>query len=137
MTIGQPRNDDPRRLRDLLLKVSGLAREHLLQSVVVGMAGIEGDRLYPEVIDYVESTLRIDDSIVRLTRERSVLFLTDVDRSSAEDIMERVLVEFHNEYPSMSAPSISLGYFEIGPESGEKTLKEVLPTLFMESTPSH
>jgi hypothetical protein len=137
MTIGQPRNDDPRRLRDLLLKISGLAREHSLRSVVVGMAGVEGDRLYPEVIDYVESTLRMDDSIVRLTRERSVLFLTDVDREGAEDIMARVLIEFHNEYPSMSTPSISLGYFEIGPESVDKTLKEVLPTLFTESMLRH
>ena len=47
MTIGQPRYDDPRRLRHLVLKISGLAREHPRRCVVVGMAGVEGDRRYP------------------------------------------------------------------------------------------
>ncbi len=44
--ISQARSDDPRRLRDLMGKVSSLAREHQLTSVVVGMAGVEGHLLF-------------------------------------------------------------------------------------------
>jgi hypothetical protein len=135
--ISQARNDDPRRLRDLMGKVSSLAREHQLKSVVVGMAGVEGDLLYPEVVNFVEAALRIDDSIVRLTRERSVLFLTDTDLSGAESIMARVLVDFREHFPSMSEPSITFGYFEIDPKGPSATVKDVLPTLFTPSTLTH
>ena len=135
--ISQARNDDPRRLRDLMGKVSSLAREHQLKSVVVGMAGVEGDLLYPEVVNFVESTLRVDDSIVRLTRERSVLFLTDTDLSGAAGIMARVLLDFRDRFPSMSEPSITLGYYEIDPKGPSATVKDVLPTLFSPSTLTH
>jgi GGDEF domain-containing protein len=118
-------------------KVSSLAREHQLKSVVVGMAGVEGDLLYPEVVSFVEATLRIEDSIVRLTRERSVLFLTDTDLSGAQTIMERVLVDFREHFPSMSEPSITVHYYEIAPGGPSATVKDVLPTLFSPSTLTH
>ncbi len=135
--LSQTRNDDPRRLRELMGKVSSLAREHQLKSVVVGMAGVEGDLLYPEVVNFVESTLRIDDSIVRLTRERSVLFLTDTDLSGAEGIMSRVLNDFRDRFPTVSEPSISFGYYEIDPKSPNPTVKDVLPMLFSPSSLTH
>jgi hypothetical protein len=135
--ISQARNDDPRRLRDLMGKVSSLAREHQLKSVVVGMAGVEGDLLYPEVVNFMEAALRMDDSIVRLTRERSVLFLTDTDLSGAAGIMARLMVEFREHFPSMSEPSITVGYYEIDPKDPSATVKDVLPTLFSPSTLTH
>ena len=39
---------DPRRLRELMERAETLAREHGLRSVVVGLAGFEGDTLFPE-----------------------------------------------------------------------------------------
>ena len=130
-------NDDPRRLRKLLGKISDLAGEHALTSVVVGMAGREGDLVFPDVIDYVTSSLRVDDFIVRMTRERSVLFLIDVDRESAEEIMVRLLQEFSERFPRAAEPAVSLAYFEVTPTAREATLKEVLLSLFSAESSAH
>ena len=130
-------NDDPRRLRKLLGKISDLAGEHALTSVVVGMAGREGDLVFPDVIDYVTSSLRVDDFIVRMTRERSVLFLIDVDRESAEEIMVRLLQEFSERFPRAAEPAVSLAYFEVTPTARETTLKEVLLSLFSAESSAH
>jgi hypothetical protein len=129
-SFDRARNDDPRRLRELLGRVADLASDHRLTSVVVGMAAPEGDALFPEVVDFVESALRVDDSIVRMTRERSVLFLTDVDRPQAEQIMERLLSGFCEHFAAVEPPPVSLGYFEVGPASSQPTVKEVLPAVF-------
>ncbi len=130
-------NDDPRRLRKLLGKISDLAGEHALTSVVVGMAGREGDLVFPDVVDYVTSALRVDDFIVRMTRERSVLFLTDVDRGGAEEIMVRLLQEFSERFPRAAEPTVSLAYFEVTPTARETTLKEVLLSLFSAESSAH
>jgi hypothetical protein len=130
-------NDDPRRLRELLGKVSDLAGEHSLTSVVVGMAGVEGDLVFPEIVDFVVSALRVDDSIVRMTRERSVLFLTDVDRGGAEEIMGRLLHDFIDRFPAASEPPVSLHYFEVTPANRSASLKDVLLALFVASPTAH
>ena len=130
-------NDDPRRLRELLDKVSDLAGEYALTSVVVGMAGREGDLVFPDVVDYVTSALRVDDFIVRMTRERSVLFLTDVDQGGAEEIMVRLLDEFGERFPMANEPTVSLAYFEVTPTTREATLKEVLLRLFSAKSSAH
>jgi hypothetical protein len=130
-------DNDPRRLRELLGRVSDLADEHALTSVVVGMAGAEGDRVFPEVVDFVVSALRVDDSIVRMTRERSVLFLTDVDRSGAQEIMSRLLRDFGERFPAVSDPPVALGYFEVTPATRRATLKDVLLALFVSPNPAH
>jgi hypothetical protein len=129
--------DDPRRLRELLLKLRGLAWEHSITSVVVGMAGFEGDPLYPEIVDFVESALRVDDAVVRLTRERTVLYLTDVNQGRAEAIMDRILLGFRDEFPAVSEPAVSLGYFEVTPEVRDLTVKEVLPAVFAAPSGTH
>ncbi len=125
-------SEDPRRLRELLARSCELAEIHTLTSVVVGLAAREGDVLVPEVIDFVESALRVEDAIFRMTRERAVLFLTDVDREEAERILERILSDFHDRFPAITGPQIELGFFEVGPVSRSVGLKEVLPTLFRE-----
>ena len=87
MVLPTSRKDDPRRLRELLERASGMASGHSVSSVVVGIAGLEGDLLFPEVVYFIESALRVDDAIFRMTRERAVLVLSDVDRTGAENIV--------------------------------------------------
>ncbi len=134
---GRTSYDDPRRLRELLARASDLASEHSLTSVLVGIAGFEGDPLFPEVLNFVESALRVDDSVFRLTRERAVLLLTDVDAEHAKDILERILDNFGESFPAVTQPSVACGYFEISSASPELTTKGVLPQLFAAAPPSH
>jgi len=121
---------DPRRLRALLMRANDLAAGHRLQSVVVGLRGEHGDRLFPEFVDYVGSSLRIDDAIFRMTRERAVLLLTDVDRDGARAVMERVRSSFCERFPSASDPVVGFGYFEVDPSADAVALKQVLPEIF-------
>jgi hypothetical protein len=124
------RSHDPLRLRELLGRAESLAAKHALSSVVIGLAGLEGDLIFPEIVDYVESALRVDDAIFRLTRERAVLVLADVDRARAEEIVGRLLAGFNERYPQISEPRIHLGYFEVTPQHKHLTVKEVLPAVF-------
>ena len=124
------RSHDPLRLRELLGRAESLAAQHALSSVVVGLAGVEGDLIFPEIVDYVESALRVDDAIFRLTRERAVLVLADVDRARAEEIVGRLLSGFGERFAAASEPRIHLGYFEVTPQHKHLTVKEVLPTVF-------
>ncbi len=127
------RSEDPRRLHVLLDRVADLARDHGVDSVVVGVAGSEGDSLVPDLIQYIQSSLRVEDSIFRLTRERAVLFLADVRRAQVESILERLRGEFSERFPATRTPDVALGFFEIHPGAGDAlTLKEVLPAIFAE-----
>ena len=128
---------DPRRLRELMEREATLFREHGLRSVVVGLAGFEGDELFPEIVDYIESALRVDDSVFRMTRERVVLLLTDVDAEKASSIVHRLLGEFRENFPSVNEPSVGLGFFEIGPGVNDVSVKSVLPALFAAPPVSH
>lgn len=129
--------DDPRKLRDLLGRASSLASEHALTSVVVGVAGREGDVLFPEVVDYFESSLRVDDAVFRMTRERAVLVLADVGRERAEEILDRLVNEFRERFSSAVDPEVHFGFFEVTPEQADVTVKQVLPTLFDPSAAEH
>ena len=128
---------DPRRLRELMERAELLLREHGLRSVVVGLAGFEGDSLFPEIVDYIESALRVDDSVFRLTRERVVLLLTDVDTDKASGIVHRLLGEFRENFPSPIEPAVGLGFFEVAPGVVDVSVKAVLPTLFATPPKSH
>ncbi len=130
MAMNESRIDDPRKLRDLLGKAASLASDYSLHSVVVGIAGREGDLLFPEIIDFFESTLRVDDSIFRMTRERAVLVLADVDRARAEEIVARLMDGFRERFATASDPDISLGFFEVSPDERDVTVKHVLLALF-------
>ena len=132
-----PSIDDPRRLREILDRALELASRHGLNSVLVGVAGAEGDPVFPEVVRYVESGLRVDDSVFRMTRERVVLLLTDVGEARAEGIVERLLAEFSEHFPSVEDPKVEVQCFEVGPGTIELTLKQVLPRLFGGPPASH
>ena len=137
MPLNPTRNDDPRKLRDLLQRVANLAGEHRLTSVVVGMSGLESDLLFPEVVDFVGSALRVDDTIFRMTRNRAVFFLADADEMQASEIMQRVLNGFHERFATTQKSMVSLTYFEVTPEAKDVSVKQVLPALFAPPAESH
>jgi GGDEF domain-containing protein len=122
--------DDPRRLREILDRALNLALRHSLTSVLVGLGGDEGDPLFPEIVGYVESGLRVDDSVFRMTHERVILLLTDVDVAGAESIVSRLAEEFAERFPAAAAARLEVHCFEVAPSSLELTLKQVLPLLF-------
>jgi hypothetical protein len=121
---------DPRRLRELFSRTGSLACEHAIPSVVVGLAGREGDLLVPELIEYIESALRMEDAIFRMTRERAVLFVSDVDRARAEQIVARLVRDFCERFAAVDQPTVELGYYEVRAGSREVSAKEVLPVVF-------
>ncbi len=123
--------DDLQKLRGILARASSLAREHGLTSVMVGLAGPEGDTEFPDVVDFVESELRMEDAVFRLTRDRVVLFVADVDRAAAEEIMQRILLGYCERASRADDPRVALHYFEVTPGSDPLTVKDVLPALFV------
>jgi hypothetical protein len=137
MPFNEPQNDDPRKLRALLDKVVNLADDHRLTSVVVGMSGPEGDLIFPEVVDFVGSALRMDDAIFRMTRNRAVLFLADANRERAEEIMVRLIDAFTEQFAIAESPSVGISYFEVAPGMQSVTLKTILPRLFAGASDCH
>jgi hypothetical protein len=129
--------DDPRRLRDLFGRARELATAHALRSVVVGLAGFEGDIEFPEIVDFVESALRVDDSLFRMTRERAVVLLTDVDEKGAAGIVERLLSDFRDNFPAATEPAVALGFYEVAPGDQFANAKRVLPQIFSHPPQSH
>ena len=123
-------NDDPRTLRTLVARVSGLAEKHAVHSVMVGLAAPEGDLLFPEFVEYLKSALRIEDGIFRMTRERAVVHLADVDVATATGVIERLMADFEQDFPALRAHTISTRYFEVKPEAGAVTVKDVLKSVF-------
>jgi hypothetical protein len=134
MAIDGSHSDDPRKLRDLLNRAASLASGYSLSSVVVGVAGREGDLVFPEVIDFFESMLRVDDAIFRMTRERAVLVLADVDRAKALEIVERLMNEFRERFATVVDPEVDFGFFEVTPEGRDVTVKHVLLALFTDQS---
>lgn len=126
------KNDDPRKLRELLGKAAMLSIDHALTSVMVGVAAPEGDLVFPEVIDFVESALRVDDAVFRMTRDRAVIFLADVSKASAETIIERLLADYRAQTCVAQLPGLSLGFYEVPRGTRELSVKDVLPELFRE-----
>ncbi len=131
---GRSTSNDPRRLRAFLARVEELARDHALPSVIVGIAGREGDRLLPELAEFVASALRVEDAVFRITRERALLLIADADRKKAEEILSRLLDDFRQRFPVVRGPDLSIGYFEVRPGAENVTVKVVLPTLFPPSS---
>jgi hypothetical protein len=123
-------SDDPRKLRELIARSLQLAADHGLPSVIVGLAGHEDDLLVPELLSYVESSLRVEDAIFHLTRERAVVFLADVGSARAHEIVERFVCEFRREFARAQHEPVRVGYFELEPRERPVFVKDVLPALF-------
>jgi len=127
-------NDDPRRLRGLLDRARDLAREHAVPSVVLGLAAREGDLSFPEFVAFLQSALRVEDAIFRMTRERAVIHLADLDCAKAQEVFERLLGDFSDEFPSMTAPAFDVRYYEVKPGLSELRVRDVLTQLFAPET---
>jgi hypothetical protein len=127
-------NDDPRRLRALLDRACDLAREHAVPSVMLGLAAREGDRSFPEFVDFLQSALRVEDAIFRMTRERAVIHLADLDRGGAQEVFERLVGDFADEFPSMTAPEFEARFYEVKPGASGVRLKDVLTEIFAPQT---
>jgi hypothetical protein len=130
-----PWSDDPLRLREVLARTSALACEHGLPSMIVGFASLEGDRLFPDFVAFVESELRVEDSVFRLTRDRALLFLADVGPEQARAVVERLAQGFRREFPMADPPTIRIRYYEVPRGTRDLTVKQVLPAIFAPATP--
>jgi hypothetical protein len=126
----QDTNDDPRKLSAMIARVSELAETHAVSSVVVGVAAEEGDLLFPDYLAYLQSALRVEDQIFRMTRERAVLYLADVDATAAAEVLVRIFAEFCEEFPTSEAPEFAQRMLEIQPGVGPLSVKDVLTSLF-------
>ena len=127
-------NDDPRRLRTLLDRACSLAREHAVPSVMLGLAGREGDLSFPEFVVFLQSALRVEDSIFRMTRERAVVHLADLDRAGAEEVFKRLLADFCEEFPAASGPDFAVRFYEVRPGTGNVRVKDMLTEIFAAHT---
>ena len=121
--------DDPRQLRVLFERAALCSRAHKVWCVFIGVAGEEGDLIARDFLDFVESELRVEDSIFRMLRERAVLLMTDIDERTARTVMERLSADFASRFgPSAELP-FTFGYFAV-PPGQTPTVKDVLPALF-------
>ena len=123
-------NDDPRKLSQMIARVSELAEQHKVCSVVVGVAAEEGDLLFPDYLAYLESALRVEDQIFRMTRERAVLYLSDVDATCAAEVLVRIFGQFCDEFPTADPPEYEQRMLEVTPGVGPISVKEVLTSVF-------
>ena len=127
-------NDDPRRLRGLVERACDLAREHAVPSVMLGLAAKEGDRSFPEFVSFLQSALRVEDAIFRMTRERAVVHLADLDPDRAREVFDRLVTDFSDEFPSMHAPEFDARFYEVKPGASDIKLKDVLTEIFAPHT---
>jgi len=128
--MSQAMNDDPRKLTQMISRVSDLAEAHAVCSVVVGVAAKEGDLLFPDYLAYLESALRVEDQIFRMTRERAVLYLSDVDATCAAEVLVRIFGQFCDEFPTTDPPEFEQRMLEVTPGVGPLSVKDVLTSVF-------
>lgn len=131
------RHDDPRKLSAMIARVSDLAAHHKVASVVVGVAAEEGDLFFPDYLDYLVSALRVEDQIFRMTRERALLYLSDVDATCAAEVLVRIYGEFCKEFPAAHQPEFEQRMLEIRPDSGPLSVRDVLTSVFGAKEPVH
>lgn len=105
-----------------------------MPSVVLGLAAREGDSSFPEFVAFLQSALRVEDAIFRMTRERAVIHLADLDSGRAEEVFGRLITDFSDEFPSMTAPDFEVRYFEVKPGLSELRVRDVLTELFSGQT---
>jgi len=123
-------SDDPRKLRTLFSRAASLAGLHDVPSVMAGMTAEQSDRCFVDFVDFLESSLRVEDGIFRMTRDRVVLHLADVEQKQAADVLDRLLARFQQEFPQLAETTFRTRYAEVRPGGDEPTIKKSLPTLF-------
>jgi len=127
---GQRTNDDPLKLIALLARVSELAQEHSVSSVMAGLRSDVGNFEFPEFIDFLESALRVEDAIFRMTRERVVVHMADIDEAGASTVLERIMRDFRDEFPAVEPLAMEIRFFQVLSGDEEIRAKVLLPALF-------
>ena len=79
---------------------------------------------------YLESALRVEDQIFRMTRERAVLYFSDVDATRAAEVLVRIFGQFCDEFPTAEPPEFAQRMLEVRPGLGPLSVKEVLTSVF-------
>jgi len=123
-------NDDPRKLSAMIARAGDLAETHDVTSVVVGLAAEQGDGRFPEYMDFLQGSLRVEDAIFRMTRERAVVHLADCSREQADKILARLESQFTSEFPSLSKLEFVMNLFEVKPGAERPRVKDVLNEIF-------
>ncbi len=129
-SMSKPVVDDPRKLSALLARVADLAQCHNVGSVVVGMAAEQGNRLFPEFVEFLCSALRVEDCIYRMTRERAVLHLADLDLDGGQAVLSRLMDEFVEEFPMSKEPHFEIRMVRVEPGCEKLEHKEILQEIF-------
>ena len=99
-----------------------------MRSVVVGVAARQGDLLFPDYLAYLESALRVEDQIFRMTGTGRALPVRR--RPPRGRGPRRIFGEFCDEFPSTEKPSSSSACAEIKPGLGPLTVEKVLTAVF-------
>ena len=123
-------NDDPRKLSAMIARAGDLAESHDVGSVLVGFAAEQGDGRFPEYIDFLQGSLRVEDAIFRMTRERAVVHLADCSKEQADKILARLESQFTSEFPSLSSLAFVMHTFEVKAGAQRPRVKDVLTEIF-------
>ncbi len=123
-------NDDPRKLSAMIARIADLSEVHSVTSVVVGLVAGAGDHSFSDYICFLQSALRVEDGIFRMTRERVVLHLADVDSDRAADVLERLMADFCDEFPNQERPAFKMRIYEVPPGRATLRVKDVLTEVF-------
>lgn len=128
--MAAPTVDDPRKLTALLTRVADLAASHSVGSVIIGMSAQQGDRVFPEFVDFLRSALRVEDGIFHMTRERAVVHLADVDLNGGQAVFGRIFEDFLEEFPSSQDPEFAITYLPVAPDTEKLTTRDILTEIF-------
>ena len=79
----------------------------------------------------------VPDQIYRMTRERAVLYLSDVDATCAAEVLVRIFGQFCDEFPSSEQPEFEQRMLEVTPGIGPLSVKDVLTGVFGQKEVMH
>ena len=57
---------------------------------MVGLIAASGDQRFPDCMEFLQSSLRVEDGLFRMTRDRIVVHLADVDSEQGVAVRERL-----------------------------------------------
>jgi GGDEF domain-containing protein len=122
--------DDPRKLSALLARVADLAHTHHVGSVIIGISAQSGDLMFPEFVEFLRSALRVEDAIFRMTRERAIIHLADLELVGGKSVFGRLLDDFLEEFPATKEPDFKITFFEVSAGVEKLKNKDVLTEIF-------